>query len=40
MLNMTPKKVTHVRICDRLLSVAQLTTENQRIVKITNPVKA
>ena len=44
-LSMTAKQMTHVRICYRLLLVAQKpprTTiqEDQHLVKMTNPVKA
>ena len=39
---MTPKQVTHVRICQRLLVIAQQpqSQEDEHLVKMTNPVKA
>ena len=44
-LSMIPKRVTHVRICQRLLVIAQQPQrtsiqEDQHLVKMTNPVKA
>ena len=44
-LSMTPKQTTHVRICHRLLLIAQQPQrtsiqEDQHLVKMTNPVKA
>ena len=42
-LKMTPKQVTHVRICQNLPETAaysSTTTEDQHVVKMINPVKA
>ena len=44
-LSMTPEQVTHVRICQRLLLIAQQPQgtsiqKNQHLVKMTNLVKA
>ena len=40
-LNMTPKQVTHVTICQRLLLKAQQPQwTSMFVIKMTNPVKA
>ena len=39
-LNMTPKQVTHVRICQRLLLIAQQPQKTSMfVIKMTNPEK-
>ena len=37
---MTPKQVTHVRICMPETAAYSTTTEDQHVIKMTNSIKA